>query len=521
MRLLNTKNLHASFVFTIVIVVMVMLFSVKVYATDPTPDTTPPVIVDMIVDQDNGGVTITATDESSGVKGIHVNNEFIKGDSIFYKIAAGTEMLSVMAEDNAGNQSSEVNLNVTASDKIKPIIESVFIADNGKTLLVEASDMGGSGVKWITVNGKAFEKNPLVLDINGTKNFEITATDNAGNVSNTTKRKVNEIESSSSEPENGSGESSTSDIKVSIPTPGWTNKEAATLKIGLSESGSFKVEAKSGSGSNWEDISSDMSFIIKDNDTVFVRVTDDRGAESTVSKYIECFDRTKPEVSATQQEKVVKIFATDTQSGITSIYVNGNPYKAANNQSIDFRITPETKSIMIQSIDATGNLSAKQTFRVDESVFKEAAVSQVSSMEEKPVESAVPVAGNGDNYYIVIGENTVPAGMDKMPIYIFPSLSKEDAQALMSSNNAQDIPPVVDDPIPVVVETNEQLDDGESSKKSGEASTIVLLVVVAIVGVGVWFFIQKKKQSGNSQSESNYFDDEEDTANTYDESEDE
>lgn len=514
MRLLKTKNLGA-LLFCAIVIVMIIL-SVRVYAADPAPDTTPPVIMDMILDQDNGGVTITATDDSSGVKGIHVNNEFIKGDSIFYKIAVGTEMLSVMAEDNAGNQSPEVKLNVTAPDKIKPIIESVFIADNGKTLLVEASDMGGSGVKWITVNGKSFEKNPLVLDINGTKNFEITATDNAGNVSDTTKRKVDEIESSSSEPESGSGESSTADIKVSIPTPSWTNRDAATLKIGLSESGNFKVEARSGSGNNWEDISSDMSFIIKDNDTVFVRVTDDRGAESTVSKYIECFDRTKPEVSATQQEKVVKIFATDTQSGITSIYVNGNPYKAANNQSIDFRITPETKSIMIQSIDATGNLSAKQTFRVDESVFKEAAASQVSSMEEKPVEEAVPVAENGDNYYIVIGENTVPAGMDKMPIYIFPSLSKEDAQELMSANAIQDIPPVVDDPIPVVLESNEQLDDEGSSKKSGEASTVVLLVVVAIVGVGAWFFIQKKKQSGISQGESNYFDDEEDAANTYD-----
>ena len=112
---------------------------------------------------------------------------------------------------------------------------------------------------------------------------------------------------------------------------------------------------------------------ISDNDTYTVRVTDPAGGVHEESLYIECFDTTAPSVSAGIQDKVLHAEASDSQSGVYGIQVNGNLYTTLQNGAVDIRLKDYTeagKSLTVVAIDNLGNRSPQTV--IDNPYFTDA-----------------------------------------------------------------------------------------------------------------------------------------------------
>ena len=106
--------------------------------------------------------------------------------------------------------------------------------------------------------------------------------------------------------------------------------------------------------------SGSATISISDNDTYTVRVTDPSGGVHEESLYIECFDTTAPSVSAGIQDKVLHAEASDSQSGVYGIQVDGNLYTTLQNGAVDIRLKDYTeagKTLTVVAIDNLGNRS--------------------------------------------------------------------------------------------------------------------------------------------------------------------
>ena len=99
---------------------------------------------------------------------------------------------------------------------------------------------------------------------------------------------------------------------------------------------------------------------ISDNGTYTVRVTDPAGGIHEESLAIECFDTTAPAVTAGIQDKVLHAEASDSQSGVRAIQVDGNLYTTLQNGALDLRLKDYTdagKTLTVVAIDNLGNRS--------------------------------------------------------------------------------------------------------------------------------------------------------------------
>uniref|UniRef100_UPI0040568C32 hypothetical protein n=1 Tax=Agathobacter sp. TaxID=2021311 RepID=UPI0040568C32 len=94
------------------------------------------------------------------------------------------------------------------------------------------------------------------------------------------------------------------DVKITIePQEGW-HKNEAVVSVSAEdtlETGNFvidSVKVKISKNGSWMDITDDMRFVVSENCSVYVMVTDKNGATYEKTRYITCFDKTKPVLNA-------------------------------------------------------------------------------------------------------------------------------------------------------------------------------------------------------------------------------
>lgn len=156
------------------------------------------------------------------------------------------------------------------------------------------------------------------------------------------------------------------DVVITITEPDGWQKEQAKAMIQVEDaagSGSFsvaKVEARISKNGSWLDVTQEREVTVTGNCSVYVRVTDQNGQTYTQSRYIECFDQTKPTLSAAANNGVLIIRGTDEGSGVAAIYVNGNEFTELTDNTLKVRLQRADTSYQyftLQVRDNAGNLS--------------------------------------------------------------------------------------------------------------------------------------------------------------------
>ena len=161
------------------------------------------------------------------------------------------------------------------------------------------------------------------------------------------------------------------DVVITITEPDGWQKEQAKAMIQVEDvagSGNFsvaKVEARISENGSWLDVTQEREVTVTGNCSVYVRVTDQNGQTYTQSRYIECFDQTKPTLSAAAKNGVLIIRGTDEDSGVAAIYVNGNEFTELTDNTLKVRLQRTDTSYQyftLQVRDNAGNLS--ETYQV-------------------------------------------------------------------------------------------------------------------------------------------------------------
>ena len=118
------------------------------------------------------------------------------------------------------------------------------------------------------------------------------------------------------------------DVKITIePQEGWHKKEAV-VHVSVEDTlmtGNFSIESvkvKISQNGSWTDITDDMSFVVSENCSVYVMVTDKNGSTYEKNRYITCFDKTKPVLNAAVNGGLLSVQAQDSDSGVKAVYVN-------------------------------------------------------------------------------------------------------------------------------------------------------------------------------------------------------
>ncbi len=94
---------------------------------------------------------------------------------------------------------------------------------------------------------------------------------------------------------------------------------------------------------------------VSENCTVYVKVTDQNNIAYEKNKAVNCFDTTKPTFNAAVNDGVLTVQASDTQSGVKAVYVNGYEYKDLTNGTLTVRLQSFDASYEYFSIKAMDN----------------------------------------------------------------------------------------------------------------------------------------------------------------------
>lgn len=180
------------------------------------------------------------------------------------------------------------------------------------------------------------------------------------------------------------------DYDITITPPeGWYNTSAtATVEIRDVTGAGYENAAFQRPGEkSWTTISgSTASTSITANGTFRVRLNDPSGAQHEESLYIECFDTTAPTVTAGIRDKVLHAEASDSQSGVYGISVDGYLYTTLTNGELDLRLEDYANAgatLSVLAIDNMGNCSAVTT--IDNPYYVAPTVAPAAT--EKPVET--------------------------------------------------------------------------------------------------------------------------------------
>jgi len=153
-------------------------------------------------------------------------------------------------------------------------------------------------------------------------------------------------------------------ITITIPK-GW-QKEKADVQIqaeDIKKTGKFsvsKIEAKISEDGNWVDVTGGKGISLSKNGSVYVKVTDQNGKVYTENRYVECFDNTKPTLSAAVKDGVLVIRGEDADSGVAAIYVNGNEFTELTENTLNVRLQQGDTTypyFTLQVRDNAGNMS--------------------------------------------------------------------------------------------------------------------------------------------------------------------
>ena len=156
------------------------------------------------------------------------------------------------------------------------------------------------------------------------------------------------------------------DVKITItPQEGW-HKDEAVVSVSAEDmlaTGNFvmdSVKVKISKNGSWMDITDDMRFVVSENCSVYVMITDKNGTTYEKTRYITCFDKTKPVLNAAVNGGLLSVQAMDSDSGVKAVYVNGYEFTELTNGVLNVRLQEFDTGyeyFTIQAIDMAGNMS--------------------------------------------------------------------------------------------------------------------------------------------------------------------
>ena len=157
-------------------------------------------------------------------------------------------------------------------------------------------------------------------------------------------------------------------VKITINAPNGWYSSGNTAKVSFEvedilDTGNFaikSVKAKIGQNGSYQDVTEDMFLEISENCTVYVLVTDARDKSFERSRSIKCFDTSKPTLNAAVSEGLLTIQASDNDSGIKVIYVNGYEFTDVTNGTVNIRLSQFDAGyeyFTITAMDKAGNVS--------------------------------------------------------------------------------------------------------------------------------------------------------------------
>ena len=172
------------------------------------------------------------------------------------------------------------------------------------------------------------------------------------------------------------------DISI-IPPSGWYADSADITIIirDMNETGWKSAELICpGTGGTVKISGANAKVTVSENGNYTVRVTDPTGKIHEAVQAIECFDTTAPAVTAGIRDKVLHCEASDGQSGVHGIMVDGNLYTTLHDGALDLRLEDYSgagKTLSVTAIDKTGNRSAITT--IDNPYYSDATPTPAAS----------------------------------------------------------------------------------------------------------------------------------------------
>lgn len=151
-----------------------------------------------------------------------------------------------------------------------------------------------------------------------------------------------------------------------VPPEGWyRNRAVMELTItDLNGTGweNVKITLNSLTLIDGELPSGHMWIELLDNCDVMVTVTDPYGQEHNEKVEIRCFDHTAPELRASIQGEFLQVEASDAQSGVAAIQINGTVYDTAmlTNGRLELSLKQYAdayEQLLVQTVDRVGNTS--------------------------------------------------------------------------------------------------------------------------------------------------------------------
>ena len=157
-------------------------------------------------------------------------------------------------------------------------------------------------------------------------------------------------------------------VKITIKAPDEWYSSGTSVKVKFKvedvlDTGNFaikSVKAKIGQNGSYNDVTEDMYLEISENCTVYVLVTDANDKSYERSRSIKCFDTSKPTLNAAVSDGLLTIQASDNDSGIQVIYVNGYEFSDITNGTANIRLSQFDAGyeyFTITAMDNAGNVS--------------------------------------------------------------------------------------------------------------------------------------------------------------------
>lgn len=445
---------------------------------------------------DNTLIMVKATESAGyGVAGIYINDEFYKGNPVLAIVNEGEKHLKLQAENGEGDRSPVVTKRVPGWSEIVDTLKIASVEWTAQNTIatIMGQDSKGKSVTGIYVNDTLYEGNPVIYQVpDNLKTLKLQAVNIDGDLSAIVNQPVPEDESSaSSEPENKS-----SDIKISIKEPDWTNERSAKVKVSVSAHNDIEISeiwATTDEG-DWEDITSSKSITVKEDTTVTVLAIDANGVEKEVSKDIQCFDLDPPSINAAQNGDIVTVRADDNKSGVEKVIIAGNMYSGHDAKNIQFKLKDTSASdIQIEAYDYAGNVKTSIFSLKVKEEDNNASIPSRSLPETTVVTPTIADTYNEDDDMELSGEPLEE--ISAIPENGLIALEPESSEAEPESSSQME-----SEPEPVIVEVEDE------THKLNIVPIIGLLALVIGLGVGAWFFINRRSQP----NEAMFFDDEDD-----------
>ncbi len=190
-------------------------------------------------------------------------------------------------------------------------------------------------------------------------------------------------------------------VKITINVPsGWfsagTNAKVTFKVEDILKTGNLaikSVKAKIGQNGSYQDVTEDMYLEISENCTVYVLVTDANDRSFERSRSVRCFDTSKPTLNAAVSDGLLTIQASDNDSGVKVIYVNGYEFTDVTNGTLNIRLSQFDAGyeyFTITAMDNAGNVS--EVYKTKNPYYKDPE----SDDDSNPAEQ-LPVSAQATN----------------------------------------------------------------------------------------------------------------------------